>query len=112
MVSHQVVRALLLYYTSLTGFTGPLHVFLSRERFEVIRRRRKYDESAAPEHKDFAATLTGRPPVTWVNLAKHRTVHALADTCAHEAVHIALPDLRHGEEFTRRKRLLLRGLGF
>ena len=105
---HALIRALLLHFAERAGYTGPLRVTTRLETFERVRRKRGYD-GPANEHKDYASTLTGRPPVSWVNVARHRSLAELVNTTAHEAVHIADPALAHGAEFDRRVRRLVRG---
>lgn len=109
MFRHELVRSLVVHYAKQAGYDGALRVYLNRDRFEHIRRHRR--EAVLVEHDDYAVTLTSprRLPVTWVNAARHSTIRELADTAAHEAVHVADPGLRHGPEFRRRVRALLRG---
>ena len=105
---HQLVRSLVLHFAEHAGYVGPIRVFTRIETFERIRRRRGYSDPTN-EHQDLGATLTGRPPAVLINIALHQTVYSLIRTCAHEAVHVADPDLQHGPEFYRRVRRLVRG---
>ena len=109
MFRHELVRALVVHYAQQAGHHSGLRVFTRVESFERIRRRRRYQDAPTNEHRDLGSTLPGRRPVVLINVALHSTVGALANTCAHEAIHIADPALRHGPEFRRRVRALLRG---
>mgnify|MGYP001596305093 FL=1 len=65
------------------------------------------DERAA-----FAVTVHGRVPLVWIDPEKHRTVAEIANSAAHETVHIVLgADFPHGAAFERRVRRLIRGGG-
>lgn len=105
---HALVRALVLHFAEQAGYTGPIHVLTRIESFERVRKQRGYS-GPTDELRDAGATLAGRPPVVLINLGVHKSVAKVALTCAHESVHIADPSLRHGPEFERRVRCLLRG---
>ena len=88
MFRHQLVRALLAHFAERAGYSGPLRVFTRREHFDRLCRGRKVplttDERAA-----YAVTLYGRVPTTWFALDRHRGIRSLANSAAHEAIHIA-----------------------
>lgn len=113
---HALVRELLAHFARQAGYDGPLRVTTRREHFERICRRRK-EGLIASERSAYAVTLHGRVPVVWIHVAVHRSIRSLADTCAHEAVHIAHgPDYRcetirgrGAKPFDAQVRSLLRG---
>lgn len=100
-MQHRLVRSLLDHYLKRGGYTGTVSVTLSRARFEVVRKRRKYDASNAACDADFAITLLGPKPLVYVNLGKHRTVSKLALTMRHEAAHIVSASVEHDAGFRR-----------
>lgn len=105
---HALIRALVVHFARQAGYVGPIHVFSRIESFERVRKQRGYS-GQTDEYRDRGSTLAGRPPVVLINLGLHTSVANLAHTCAHEALHVADPALRHGPEFERRVRKLLRG---
>lgn len=105
---HALIRSLVRHFAEQAGYTGPLRVFSRIESFERVRKQRGYS-GPTDEMRDLGATLAGRPPAVLINLGLHRSVAKVALTCAHEAVHVADPGLRHGPEFDRRVRRLIRG---
>lgn len=103
-MQHRIVRALLSHYLSRGGYTGPVSVTLSRERYEIVRKRRKH--TGAAEATDCAATLLGPRPLVWFNVSRHATIAKLATTARHEAAHILSGDQEHGPDFQRSFRAL------
>ena len=107
---HALVRSLIQHFLERAGYTGTFHVYLSAQRYDAMRRRKGLGPEDSVQDRDMACVLTGvRAPVFYVNASAHSTVRQLVDSCAHEAVHVVRPDMRHGVEFKKLVRSLLRG---
>lgn len=113
---HALVRALVQHYAEQAGFAGKLRVYTRREPFDRLCRKRKSALDSS-ERAAYGVTLHGRIPAVWVNVQVHRTVGDLAETAAHEAIHVVsgpgVPCERSGRndpKFRRRWRNLVRGL--
>ena len=106
---HALVRALVQHYAQRAGYTAPVRVLTRVESFDRIARRYR-QPLTQDERSGFAVVLYGPDSaVVWVNPKKHETIAELLDTAAHEAVHLAGWRGRHGREFYRRVKHLLRG---
>jgi hypothetical protein len=106
-VPKKLVRSLVLHFAELAGFDGSSYtVTLDRGEYERIQRRRSGGDLPAKD-EDFGITLTSHPVVTWINLPRHRSWRQLVDTCAHEALHAARPEMRHGADYEAAVRRLL-----
>ena len=106
---HTLVRSLVQHFAERAGHQGAIRVFTRLDEFERLRRRRGYEDGPTNAHRDLGSTLPGRLPAVLINVGLHASLAALVRTCAHEAVHVASPDLAHGAEFERRVRRLIRG---
>jgi hypothetical protein len=103
-----VVRGLVRHFADLARYEGaPIYVTQNLETFDAIRRRKRYSGRVDEDH-EYGATLVGSPPVVWVN-AQEKSTRLVVRTCAHEALHVARPSMRHGQAFDRAVGRLLRG---
>jgi hypothetical protein len=105
-----LTRQLVRHFADLAGYDGPpVYVTQSRRTYDRVRERR--DElTEASETGDYGITIPGSPPAVWINPKTNLTIGRLARTCAHEGLHAARPDMRHGPAFEKVVTRLTRGL--
>jgi len=108
MFSIAAVRALVRDFADLAGYEGSLIlVTFNKARFDRACARFRLEPV---DDEDFGESIVGgRIPMVWVNAEKNRSVMRMADTAAHEALHIARPNMAHGPAFDAGVRALLRG---
>ena len=110
---HELIRALVRHFAERAGYEGRIRIFTRREGFDRLCRGRKAEPLTSGERRSFAITLRGRVPAVWVAPEHHRNIGELANTAAHEAVHLVDTAIscegRTKPEFDRRVRALLRG---
>jgi len=107
VIRHYLVRSLLLYLAGRAGYMGTFGLTLQRTRFEAEQARQK--DATRVDENDYGAMLPGPTPLVWINPATNTGMVRLAKTCAHEAVHLALPEHPHGPAFDHKVSRLLRG---
>lgn len=112
MYPARLVRALVLHFADLAGWEGDRYVVtLSRRTFDRAAKRYRAEPIAADELGATLVTIHAEPerhPVTWIN-DQIPSVLALAQVCAHEALHAARPTMPHGPAYDRAVRRMLRG---
>lgn len=107
-VPKRLVRQMVVHFAELAGWRGTTYrVTLNRAEYERVQARRKA-ETPARDH-DFGITLFNAPVLTWINAERHKSWKQLVNTCAHEGLHAARPELRHGAEFEAMVGKLLAG---
>lgn len=107
-----LVRHLVLHFADLAGWEGDRYlVTMSRRTFDRAARRYKVIGVKDDENGDTLVSVGPNPdpyPVTWIN-PDIRSFSELARVCAHEALHAARPDMRHGRAFDGAVTKMLRG---
>lgn len=103
---------MVLHFADLAGWEGDRYmVTLARRTFDAAARRHDAPGVASGE---IGATLIGvgsgpeKYPVTWIEPGIH-DFRLLSNTCAHEALHAARPEMKHGRAYERAVRKLLKG---
>lgn len=113
MYSDVLVRELVAHFAEGAGITHEISVFTEPGAFERWRKRRGGLSLADREHlrSGYALTFvrTTKPHEIYFNLPRHASIVELADSAAHEVVHIRWPHLKHGRLFDRRVQALLAG---
>lgn len=111
MYSTALVRQLVAHFADLAGYEGHVLVTFDKPRFDRACRRYRLPPSDDEDYGE--AIVDPSPPhipLVWVNRAENKNIGRLARTCAHEALHVARPELPHGPAFERSVRRLLHGL--
>lgn len=107
-----LVRQLVLHFADLAGWEGDRYlVTMSRRTFDRAARRYKVVGVQNDENGNTLVSVGPDPepyPVTWVN-PQITSFADLARVCAHEALHAARPDMRHGPAYERAVSGMLRG---
>lgn len=106
-----LVRSLVRFYADLAGYEGHVLVTFDKARFD--RACRRYHLTPADD-QDYGESIVDpsppRLPLVWVNGSANASSGRIARTCAHEALHVARPNMHHGPAFDRCVRRMLRGL--
>lgn len=104
-----LVRQMIRHFADVAGYDGqPIYVTQSRRTYDKIRARRG-ELTAANEVKDYGITIPGLPPAVWINDKTNVSAQRMVRTCAHEALHCARPEMRHGPAFEKAVTRLTRG---
>ena len=113
MYSDLLIRELVLHFARAASVTHPISVFTDPRSFERWQRHRGGLTKDEREHLRAGFALTfdrmTKPHEVYVNPPRHVSVVELADTAAHEIVHLRWPHLGHGRLFDRRVQALLAG---
>lgn len=113
MYADTLVRELVAHFAEAVGITHEINVFTDPRAFEQWRKRRGGLSKADLEHlrSGFALTFerSTKPHEIYFNPPRHVSVIELADSAAHEIVHLRWPHLDHGRLFDRRVQAMLAG---
>lgn len=114
MYSIHLVKQMVQHFASLAGWEGQRFLITFDKR--VFDRAAKRHGAALIEDGDYGASLvcldSSEPepyPVVWIN-PNITNFNRLSQTCAHEALHAARPNISHGAFFEAVVRKLMRGM--
>lgn len=113
MYSDALVRELVAHYADAAGVSHEINVFTDPRAFERWRKHRGGLTESDRDHLTTGFALTfvrsSKPHEIYFNPPRHVSVVELADSAAHEIVHIRWPHIDHGRLFDRRVQALLAG---
>lgn len=103
-----LVRQLLLHFADLAGYEGHLLVTFDKAKFDRACARYRLTPADDEDYGETIVNATRALPLTWINLSLNTTIARLTRTCAHEALHIARPEMPHGPAYDRAVGRMLR----